>query len=106
MQTPSQILVEGTPYIHVPRPRLTATSGKSRGKGIREVTYPVSYTYNGGVVVQGEWYAGYQVLDPIIPEGARLVSIGVGLQLNARPPYATQLLYLKIPQKAHNETSH
>jgi len=56
------------------------------------VHYPVSYTYNGGIVVDGQWYAGIHVPSPNIPEGFALVGIGVGLQLNARPPYATMLL--------------
>lgn len=59
-----------------------------------QVTYPVSYTYNGGIIIDGEWYKGYKVDPPIIPEGYELLNIGVGLQLNARPPLATGLLKL------------
>ena len=57
------------------------------------VSYPVSYKYNGGTVIKGEWYNGYKVSKPIAPKGFALVGIGIGLQLNARPPYAT--VYLK-----------
>ena len=56
------------------------------------VTFPVSYRYNGGTIVNGEWYSGYEVPPPKVPKGFELVSIGIGLQLNARPPYATQFL--------------
>lgn len=56
------------------------------------VTYPVSYTYNGGTIIDNEWYNGYQVAKPSIPKGFKLTSIHCGLQLNAHPPYATSLL--------------
>lgn len=54
-----------------------------------EIQYAVTYVYNGGISVGGEWYDGYEVPPPIIPAGMCIVGIGVGLQLNARPPYAT-----------------
>lgn len=57
-----------------------------------EVTYPVSYRYNGGIIVDGKWYKGYDVPKPDVPEGYELIDIGVGLQLNAKPPYATKVL--------------
>ena len=57
------------------------------------VTFPVSYTYNGGIVIEGEWYDGYEVPEPDVPKGYELRSISCGLQLNAHPPYAT--MYLK-----------
>ena len=56
------------------------------------VRFPVSYTYNGGVTVDGEWYEGFKVAPPVVPPGFELVSIGIGYQLNARPPVATQYL--------------
>lgn len=56
------------------------------------VTYPVSYRYNGGTIVDGEWYEGYEVPPPDVPKGFSLVGIGCGLQLNAHPPYATAYL--------------
>ena len=65
----------------VPSPVLSA--------GEREVQFPTSYRYNGGIIIDGEWYDGYEVEDPIVPQGYKLVGIGVGLQLNARPPLAT-----------------
>ena len=55
--------------------------------GSKEVTFPCSITYNGGTIINGEWYSGYEV-----PKGFELVSLGVGAQLNARPPYSTMLL--------------
>ena len=62
------------------------------------VTYPVSYRYNGGIIIDGKWYEGYTVPRPKVPKGFELVSIGCGLQLNAHPPYATS--YLKpIPDR-------
>jgi hypothetical protein len=57
-----------------------------------EVTFPVSYEYNGGIVIKGKWYKGYEVPPPTIPKGYKLESIAVGLQLNSRPPYATMAL--------------
>lgn len=58
----------------------------------QEVTYAVSYTYNGGIVIDDKWYEGYEVPAPYILPGFGIVGIGVGLQLNARPPYATGVL--------------
>lgn len=79
-----------------PKPSLTPASQKDRNKARKglahEVTYPVSYRYNGGIIVEGEWYEGHEVPKPDVPEGWELVNIGVGLQLNARPPYATMVL--------------
>lgn len=56
------------------------------------VTFPVSYQYNGGIVIDDEWFDGYEVPEPDVPEGFELKGIGCGLQLNARPPYATRYL--------------
>lgn len=56
------------------------------------VTYPVSYRYNGGITINEEWFDGFDVPAPDVPEGFKLTSIGCGLQLNARPPYATSFL--------------
>ena len=58
----------------------------------RLVTFPVSYTYNGGTVIGDEWYDGYEVPPPYVPVGYELVGIGIGLQLNAAPPIATMYL--------------
>ena len=58
-----------------------------------QVTFPVSYKYNGGVVVEGQWFEGFEVGLPVIPAGYELVSLAMGLQLNAKPPLAT--MYLK-----------
>jgi len=56
------------------------------------VTYPVSYRYNGGIVIDGQWHNGVSVPEPDVPEGFRLVDIGIGLQHNAQPPIATKYL--------------
>ena len=56
------------------------------------VTYPVSYRYNGGTIVGDKWYDGFVVAKPKVPKGFELVGIGCGLQLNAKPPYATRYL--------------
>jgi hypothetical protein len=55
------------------------------------VTYPVSITYNGGIALD-KWYKGFKVAKPKVPQGFELVNIGIGLQLNCRPPYATSYL--------------
>lgn len=57
-----------------------------------EVTYAVSYDYNGGTVIDGKWYVGYEVDPPIVPKGYVLKSLGVGLECNCRPPRATAVL--------------
>jgi hypothetical protein len=54
-----------------------------------EVTYLVGYEYNGGTTFGDRWARGYKVPPPVVPKGWRLVNIGVGLQLNCHPPYAT-----------------
>ena len=56
------------------------------------VTYPVSYTYNGGIIIDGKLYQGFEVPQPKVPKGFKLVGIGCGFQLNARPPYATAFI--------------
>ena len=56
------------------------------------VTFPVSVTYNGGIVIDGKHYEGYRVPSPKVPKGFKLVGIGVGSQLNARPSHATRYL--------------
>ena len=61
----------------------------------REITYAVTYCYNGGITVDGEWYDGYHVPGPLMNPGYVIVGIGVGLQLNAHPPLATGVLKLK-----------
>ena len=63
----------------------------------RLVEYPVSCTYNGGISIGDEWYEGYEVPSPVVPDGYELVDIAVGLQLNACPPMAT--MYLKPIEK-------
>jgi hypothetical protein len=65
------------------------------------VSFPVSYRYNGGVIIEGEHYDGVDVPDPIIPHGYTLKGIGVGLNLNIVPPYATY--YLKPLPKVEEE---
>ena len=76
----------------MPRPKVK--KGRKWAGG-HLVTYPVGYRYNGGVTHKGEWYTGFIVPPPIVPEGYRLMDIGIGLELNAWPPVATMLM-LKI----------
>jgi hypothetical protein len=57
-----------------------------------EVSFAVSYTYNGGTVYRERWYKGYKCQPPIIPDGYRLVDIGVGHEMNSHPPRATYKL--------------
>ena len=83
-------------YFQCPQPTTIPASSKDKrlafqGKA-HDVTYPVSYRYNGGIVIKDQWYAGYEVPPPEIPQGWQLADIGVGLQLNAKPPYATMRL--------------
>lgn len=80
-------------FFHCPQP-IIVNKGKKWADG-KLVTFPVSCSYNGGTIIKGKWYQGYLVPPPIIPDGFELVSIGCGLQLNACPPYATQLLRKK-----------
>jgi hypothetical protein len=80
----------------LPRPKLIPASSADRAKAKRgeahEVVFPVSYEYNGGITIDGKWHNGYQVPRPVVPAGWRLIGIGVGLQLNAQPPFATMRL--------------
>ena len=46
---------------------------------------------------KSKWYAGFEVPKPKIPKGCHLESLGVGLQLNATPPFATMLLIKDKP---------
>jgi len=86
-------------YITCDKPKLKPVSKVRAQKAIAnpkirgyEVTFPVSYRYNGGTIFQGEHYMGYNVPKPDVPKGWHLRSIGVGLQLNCRPPMATMFL--------------
>ncbi len=56
------------------------------------VKFPVSITYNGGTVIDGKWYSGYEVPEPILPPGTELVGMGMGLELNAHPPRIVAVL--------------
>lgn len=72
-----------------PRPKLNRTEDWSDGC---LVTFPVSYDYNGGIVIDDEWFSGVEVPEPHVPEGYTMKGIGIGLQLNAVPPEATMYL--------------
>ena len=76
--------------------------------GSCEVTFPVSIEYNGGIILtpdgkmdincrntKSKWYNGFKVPKPLVPKGYELISIGVGLNLNSYPPYATNVLRKK-----------
>jgi hypothetical protein len=76
-------------YKHLPSPSLTI---REKWGDSFLVSYPTSVSYNGGIGIDGEWYQGFKVEPPRVPKGFRLVGIGIGSQLNARPPYATEYL--------------
>ena len=63
----------------------------AKGKAHR-VIYPVSYRYNGGIIIGNKWHEGFKIPRPKIPKGWELHNLGCGLQLNSRPPYATNVL--------------
>jgi hypothetical protein len=73
----------------IPKPRLRKTQEWLNGWLVR---FPVSYRYNGGVVVGNKWYEGFDVPWPNVPRGFELVDISISLQLNAQPPLATYFL--------------
>lgn len=77
------------PWLKYPATDLTKKA--KPGKSVT-VTYAVGMSYNGGIVEKGEWFAGYEVPPPIVPEGFKLVGIGIGLCLNSAPPRATAIL--------------
>jgi len=79
----------GRSYKKFPTPQLTYGE---RWLDSYLVSFPVSYQYNGGIIIDGEHYDGIEVPSPIIPDGYTLKSIGVGLNLNYVPPYATRYL--------------
>ena len=72
----------------------------------RLVRFPVSIRYNGGTTIDGDWYPGYEVPEPIISEGYELVGIAIGYQLNAHPPYATRLLRKIKDRKKWDKNTH
>jgi len=76
----------------------TLTIGEKWSDGYL-VTYPVSCRYNGGIVIDDKHYEGFTVPAPKIPKGYYTMGIGCGLQLNARPPYATSLILRKDEKK-------
>ena len=93
-------MVDGEPWFRMARPSIGIDR---KGKPFRFhdpekwgnswlVKYPTGTRYNGGIIINDKWYQGFRISAPKLPKGYKLVSIGVGLQLNARPPYATQLL--------------
>jgi hypothetical protein len=92
---------EGKPgddgYWHMPQPEVKPASRKDKNAFERgescTVIYPISQRYNGGIIINNEWYEGFKVPPPIVPDGYKLVNIGIGDQLNATPPHAT--MYLK-----------
>lgn len=87
--------------LHCPAPDLRGRERDKKGKLLDsvEVTYPVSYCYNGGTSIDGKLYTGYEVPPPILPNGYELVNLGAGLQFNARPPYATMLLKKSVASR-------
>jgi hypothetical protein len=72
-----------TPKVY-PQPVLKAKEGPVR--------FPVSYRYNGGCIIDGDWYPGVEVPEPLIPKGYELVGLGCGLAFYCQPPESTQYL--------------
>lgn len=70
-----------TEFMKMPAPVLPAREGK--------VSYPVSYAYNGGTIIAGKFYAGYEIPPPVIPAGFKVVELYMALQHNAHPPLKT-----------------
>ena len=90
------VLMKRSEVIHNEPLELPATKlFMKEGESQREVRYAVSYTYNGGTVYKQSWYPGYKVPPPVLQEGCELVPLGVGLDLNSRPPRATAKLRRK-----------
>jgi hypothetical protein len=65
------------------------------GENSRQISFPVSYTYNGGIVIGDKWYKGFHVPAPIIPSDCELNTLGIGLCLMSQPPMCTVLLKRK-----------
>jgi len=93
-------IVNGEPYFRMARPTITVNAKGKPDKHCRGekwcdswlVTYPTSYDYNGGIIINGKLYQGFIIAPPKVPKGYKLTGIGCGLQLNAYPPYATSYL--------------
>ena len=83
-------------YKTMPKPGLTIAEKWCNGF---LVTYPVSYRYNGGIIYKDKLYEGFTVPNPDVPKGYKLTPIYCGLQLNARPPYATNYLEPEMPRR-------
>ena len=83
--------------IHTEPKSYPAPDLRGHSEGI--VFIPRSYIYNGGVEIDGDWYPGVKVPEPILSPGFELIGFGIGLQLNARPPFATMKLSRKRTTK-------
>jgi len=71
-------------FIKLPAPVLAAKEGY--------VSYPVSYEYNGGTIYKGQYVKGFEIPEPVVPIGFKLVELYMGLQHNAHPPLKTSKL--------------
>jgi len=71
-------------FIKLPAPKLPAKEGN--------ISYPVSYEYNGGTIYKGQYIKGFEIPEPIVPNGFKLVQLYMGLQLNSCPPMKTNRL--------------
>jgi hypothetical protein len=96
-------------HVVFPQPEPVPASRKDKrlanqGKA-HQVVFPVSYSYNGGMEYKGQWYKGFKVPRPKVPKGWELIDIGVGLQLNARPPFSTMALRPLSSEKAYREAA-
>lgn len=73
-------------------PATDLTKVKIPDKKRKEVRYSVSITYNGGTIIDGKWYQGYEVPPPILADGVKIEDPGFGLCLNSHPPQKTVYL--------------
>jgi len=90
-------MAEFGPYVFKDAPVLDG-SGLDKVGDSKKVTFPVSYRYNGLTEYGGKLYTGFDVPEPIVPDGCELRNMGILLQLNAHPPYATELL-VRVKEK-------
>ena len=73
-------------------PATDLTKVKIPNKDRKEVRYSVSITCNGGTIIDGKWYQGYEVPPPILADGVKIVDPGFDLCLNSHPPQKTVYL--------------
>jgi len=79
----------------------TDLRGKEKPGQSVSVRIACSIRYNGGTVIKGKWYSGYDVAPPVVPQGYELISDYTGMQLNSSPPHVTMNLVQKGTRHDH-----